>query len=107
MKTTIRKHATAEADLLDHFVYLGMDSDEAADRFLDRAAGTFEFLAANPHVGRLVDTRSKKVAGTRWWPVSTFPNHLVFYRPTRTGIEVLRVLHGASDWSRHLHEPGP
>lgn len=103
MKGTIRKHPAAEADLVDHYVYLGLDSEEAADRFLDRAHETFRFLATNPHVGRLVETRSTKLAGTRWWPVGTFPNHLVFYKPTRNGIEVLRVLHGATDWSRHLN----
>jgi toxin ParE1/3/4 len=28
--------------------------------------------------------------------------HVIFYRPTSEGIEVLRVLHDAMDFSRHL-----
>ena len=28
--------------------------------------------------------------------------HVIFYRPTHEGIEVLRVLHDAMDFSRHL-----
>jgi len=36
----------------------------------------------------------------RVFPVKSFENYLVFYRPIRDGIEVVRVIHGARDASR-------
>jgi len=33
------------------------------------------------------------LVGVRMWPVAGFPNHLIFYRPFGSGIEVIRVLH--------------
>lgn len=33
----------------------------------------------------------------RRWPVKDFDNWLIFYQPTRDGIEIVRVLHGARD----------
>ncbi|MEX1025024.1 MAG: type II toxin-antitoxin system RelE/ParE family toxin [Planctomycetota bacterium] len=37
------------------------------------------------------------LAGLRSFPVKGFDKHLIFYRSTEHGIEVLRVLHGARD----------
>ncbi|MGH9438287.1 MAG: type II toxin-antitoxin system RelE/ParE family toxin, partial [Terriglobia bacterium] len=31
------------------------------------------------------------------FPVKDFPKYLIFYRPIRDGIEVVRVIHGARD----------
>jgi len=35
--------------------------------------------------------------GLRAWPIDGFRNHLVFYRPTDEGVDIVRVLHGARD----------
>ena len=40
----------------------------------------------------------------RYFPISKFRNHVVFYRPTSDGIEVVRVLHGARDLGSILSE---
>ena len=37
------------------------------------------------------------LADVRMWHVVGFPNHLIFYRPTESGIEVIRVLHAKRD----------
>ena len=31
------------------------------------------------------------------WRVKDFPKHLVFNRPIKDGVEIIRVLHGARD----------
>lgn len=38
----------------------------------------------------------------RRWPVTGFENYLVYYRPLRDGIEIIRILHGARDIARLL-----
>jgi toxin ParE1/3/4 len=37
------------------------------------------------------------MAGVRLWRVRGFNSYLIVYRPTDTGIEVIRVLHAARD----------
>jgi len=31
------------------------------------------------------------------WRVKDFPKHLIFYRPIKDGVEVIRVLHSSRD----------
>ena len=31
------------------------------------------------------------------WPIPDFPNHLLFYRPSVAGIEMVRILRAARD----------
>jgi toxin ParE1/3/4 len=53
-----------------------------------------------------VDLSAPRLADLRRWPVSGFPNHLIFYQPTEGGIEVVRVLHGARDLATMLENEG-
>jgi toxin ParE1/3/4 len=41
------------------------------------------------------------VPGVRSFPVG---NYLIFYRETGQGVEIIRVLHGATNVSRTTHE---
>ena len=38
------------------------------------------------------------------WQVPDFTNHLIFYRATETGIEIVRLLHAARDIPGVLEE---
>ena len=38
----------------------------------------------------------------RSFPVKRYRNYLIFYRPSRDGIEVIRILHGARDFRRYF-----
>lgn len=80
-------------------VYLGEEAGEAiAERFLDRLRATLGFLLETPGAGReRTEFASKSLDGLCSWPVKGFEKHLIFYRPTEAGIEVVRVLHGARD----------
>ncbi len=69
-------------------------------RFLDAVDQTIQRLVAMPGTGALFDTKKPDLSGLRCSTVSGFRNHLIFYRPTREGIEIIRVLHGARDVER-------
>jgi toxin ParE1/3/4 len=86
-----------------------IDLDEAADylqqegrphlaiRFLREVNATLENLAAIPGIGARYEPKDPLFEGVRVFPVSRFKKYLIFYRPIKGGIEVLRVLHGARD----------
>lgn len=93
----IIKRRTAATDLLEHFIFIGRTSEDAAERFLQSAQETFELLAGQPEMGKRTNYRSPLLAGVRSFPVKGFPKHLIFYRPIRDGIEIIRVIHGARD----------
>jgi len=98
-RSPVEKRPRAIRDLADIAVYLAEESgsDELAFRFLDAAAASFEDLAAMPAMGAARTFRDPALADVRMWRVAGFQNHLIFYRQTERGIEVLRVLHAKRD----------
>lgn len=91
----------ADRDVDEQTGYLGDHASfETALRFHDAAYQTFAFLARNPGVGAIRESRNPRLAGIRVWRVDGFANHLVFCRPVEGGIEVVRVLHGRRDIDR-------
>ena len=95
----VEKRPQAITNLADIAVYLAEDSgsDEVAFRFLDAAEASFETLGAMPEMGTARSYNVPALADVRMWRVAGFPNHLIFYRPTERGIEVIRVLHARRD----------
>lgn len=77
--------------------YIARDSMDAALRFLDAADGELSRLADMPGLGRHREFSNPLLADIRSWAIRGFPQHLIFYRPVKHGIEVVRVLHGARD----------
>jgi toxin ParE1/3/4 len=65
---------------------------------------TLENLAAIPGIGARYEPKDPLFEGVRVFPVSRFKKYLIFYRPIKDGIEVLRVLHGARDLEGLLAE---
>jgi toxin ParE1/3/4 len=84
-------------DLLELADHISHDNLDAALRFLDAVERMFQFLAMNREVGQLCQFADPESAGLRAWPVEGFRNHLVFYRATDDGVDIVRVLHGARD----------
>jgi toxin ParE1/3/4 len=92
------RHPAALRDLIEIADYIaGTKSLAAADRFTAAAEKTIERLAGMPGIGSRWGGDQPQLADVRFFPVSRYPNHLVFYRPLEDGIEVVRVLHGARD----------
>jgi toxin ParE1/3/4 len=104
MRRVVRKTPRAEQDLLDHYVYIGERSPQAADRLLLAADEAFKLLARLPGMGRVWDSPSPRLAGVRSWTIPTFRNYRIFYRPIRNGIEVLHVFYARRDIPRLLED---
>jgi toxin ParE1/3/4 len=69
--------------------YIARDNKFAADDFANQLIGKFFALAETPHMGR---EREDYGAGIRTFP---FGNYMIFYRPAKAGVIIVRVLHGA------------
>jgi toxin ParE1/3/4 len=77
---------------------------DRAIRLLRAADSMFAILAGMPGMGTRYEPEEPLYADLRYFPITRHPNHLVFYRPSTDGIEVLRVLHGARDIAAILAE---
>lgn len=89
---------TADKDLDEQAAYLGENANlDLALRFYDAAESTFAFLAQTPEAGALRESENPTFAGLRLWRIKGFEAHLIFYRPTDDGTEIVRVLHGHRD----------
>jgi len=92
----IHRRRKARQDLVDIFRYYAREAGlRAAQRFLAQVEATFARLASMPGMGTHYDLDHPALADLRFFPVSSFRTYLVFYRPVPSGIEVLRLLHGA------------
>jgi toxin ParE1/3/4 len=85
-----------DADLFDLSLYIARDNPSAAEALIDTFHEKFQMLAEFPSVGRQRPELGLKV---RSQPVG---NYVIFYRPIRDGIQVLRVLHGSRNLRRIL-----
>jgi toxin ParE1/3/4 len=97
MSPTILRRDEAIKDLIELADYIARDSVAAADRFLDAAELAIADLAQMPGIGSAREYSDRAIQGIRMWPIPGFPNNLIFYRPIKGGIEVVRVLHAARD----------
>ncbi|HWT16903.1 MAG TPA: type II toxin-antitoxin system RelE/ParE family toxin [Patescibacteria group bacterium] len=86
----------AEADLIDIWIHVAADDSAAADRQLDHFDRVFALLATQPLMG--IDRSDLLQSGIRSLVVDRY---LVFYSLT-TKPRILRVLHGARDWTAIL-----
>lgn len=69
---------------------------EQADRYIDDLIETFTLLASAPKTGTICGSIRQ---GYRRYPVI---RHIVYYRETVYGIEIIRVLHDRMLASRHF-----
>jgi toxin ParE1/3/4 len=97
MTFRIFRTEAALCDLDDHARFIQTDSPDAAIRFLRAAEETFGRLASTPELGERQQFGQERLAGLRVWQVRGFENYVIFYRPIKHGIEIVRVLHAARD----------
>ena len=88
MPKVLRK---AEADLIEIWIYIALDSPTSADKLLDEIDEKSRKLADSPFIGK---TRDELGSNIRSLPIG---NYVLFYQPIVDGIEIIRVLHGARD----------
>jgi toxin ParE1/3/4 len=101
--TTLRVRPAAERDVdaaTDRYAReAGLD---VALRYLNTIEETYQQIASNPDAGAPVLAFSPRLVGLRFWPVTSFEKHLVFYVPEPGGVKIVRVLHGARDLTLEL-----
>lgn len=95
---------TAQQDLSEQAVHLGLESTSASERYQRAVAVAIETLAERPSLGRLREFATDSLAGIRSLPVPGFRNYLIFYRIQGDQLEIIRVLHGARDLESILEE---
>ncbi len=83
---------TAQADLLQAWLYVADENLAAADGVLEAIAHDAGVLLHQPLMGRARPEFGRLV---RSWPTST--PYILYYVSEKTGITVLRVLHHARD----------
>ena len=96
--------AIAEEDLTEAYLYIGVDSPEAAEQLLDAVGDAVALLLENPQAGSPREFSSPRARGVRFWAPHGFPNHLILYKVSGDDIEIVRFLHGARDLPRYLEE---
>jgi toxin ParE1/3/4 len=95
---TIIKRPRARRDLVDHYSYLLQRNPEAAERFLIAAQEMFKRLSAMPEMGHLWLSPYERLKDIRVFPlIPVFTKYLVFYRPVKSGIEILHIFHSAQN----------
>lgn len=87
----IQRRPAAREGLIALWLYIADDSDEAADAVLDRIEAALSMLAERPLAGR---PRLELAVDLRSFPVG---RHILFYRPMRGGIDLVRVLSSDRD----------
>lgn len=91
----IRVGARAWQDISEAASFIGTNSPTMADRLVAAVDETLLFLSESPHVGRVLEMRHARLAWLRIWSVQGFPNHLLIYGPIESGIELVKLIHGA------------
>ncbi len=69
-------------------------------RILTIAQDTLALLSEMPSAGAEQPFSFPELHGIRMLPVKGFERHLVFYRPIKEGIELIRLYHSARDPNR-------
>jgi toxin ParE1/3/4 len=87
----IRRSAKSYRDYTEIWEYIARDNVTAADQLLLTFDSKLHFLSDFPGAGQ---PRPELRPRLRSFPVGAY---LIFYRPIRGGIHLLRVIHGARD----------
>lgn len=87
----------AQADVDEIWNYTAQRwGDDQAERYLRGIADAVALIAETPERGRPCDHVRE---GYRKYPVGS---HVLFYRMTARGVDVVRILHQRMDFDRHL-----
>jgi toxin ParE1/3/4 len=88
----------ASEDLETICDFIAQRSPTAAKRFLKKIKRTFETLAQFPMLG--AEWTDSPVPDLRLWPLPRYKSYVIFYRPIARGVEIVRIVRGARDFSR-------
>lgn len=87
----------AQSDIEEIWDYTASRWDaEQAETYIRQIKAAIEVVAADPRRGRACD---EVRAGYRKYPAGS---HVLFYRTTPNGVNIVRILHQRMDFERHL-----
>jgi toxin ParE1/3/4 len=87
----------AQADIENIWSYtVARWSVDQAERYLDELADVMPLVCENPERGRNCDDIR------RGYRRHAAGSHVLFYRTTKRGVEIVRILHQQMDFPRHL-----
>jgi len=86
----------ALTDLDEAAAFISQDNPHAAKRIVKRIQGATRLLSDQPDAGR-----PGRVHGTRELVIADTP-FILPYRVVRNTVQILRVLHGATQWPEHF-----
>jgi toxin ParE1/3/4 len=93
----------ARQDLKEIYRYIFSANPSAADSLHDLFFDKFHMLAQNPLLG---EARNDLAENLRMF---TTGNYVILYRPAKTGIEIIQIVHSARDlpalWSSSKRNP--
>ena len=93
----------AEEDVHAHAAFIAKDSLRAALRFYSEVESAAKLLAGMPGAGPVYGFQTPSLADVHFWPIRHFRNFLIFYRRLpKGGVQIIRVLHGATNVEREL-----
>ena len=82
----------AKADIFYIWSYIAEDNEEAADRVERSIYDACAFVAESPSRGHSrLDLISRPL---RFWIITRYPNYAIVYRPDKTPVEIIAVIHG-------------
>jgi toxin ParE1/3/4 len=98
MSNRIRTSARADDDIAAIASWIARNNERAAMRRVDGLTAKFQRLLETPMSGT---NQSHLRPGLRSSPIG---NYLVFYKLSRDGIDIIRVIHAARDYARFFRE---
>ena len=91
----------SRSDLVEILLYIRRDNHPAARRLLNTINDKLQLLSEFPGLGQ---PREELGRSLRSFPIGEY---LLFYRPMKDGIQLIRVLHGRRDLRRQFRKDGP
>ncbi|OGL77124.1 hypothetical protein A3J43_02265 [Candidatus Uhrbacteria bacterium RIFCSPHIGHO2_12_FULL_54_23] len=89
----------ARRDAVEIARYIAADNRDVANDFLIALQDTCTHFAVMPERGRRYGWKHSALKDVRVMRVSkTFGAYLIFYLPTKDGVRIIRILHGARDF---------
>ena len=92
MTLRVHKTARAERDIDQITDWIARDNEIAAIKWLSELDEKLSIIAQSPGIGT---DRSNLRPGVRSY---AFGNYLIFFKVNKSGVVVLRIIHGARDY---------
>jgi plasmid stabilization system protein ParE len=92
----------AKADIFDIWAYIADHNQDAADRVEQAIFDACAFLAEAPARGHSRPDLTARPL--RFWTLSRYPNYVIVYRPEKTPLQIIAVMHGKRDVQHILEQ---